>query len=86
MNRNVDRVFVSCLRCNWSWPLRNPKKDPKTCPKCKSPYWNKQRKKTIIDEIEDLEQKALRAREEYYQDLKSHHFNEVPRKRKDVKK
>ena len=32
---------VICKRCNESWPPR--KKDIKRCPRCKSPYWNKER-------------------------------------------
>lgn len=33
-----------CERCSWKWVPRN-KKTPVVCPKCKSPYWNKPRKK-----------------------------------------
>lgn len=35
---------LQCLRCGHDWYPRSPKK-PKVCPnpKCKSPYWNKQR-------------------------------------------
>lgn len=31
-----------CLRCNHSWILRKSN-EPKVCPKCKSPYWDKKR-------------------------------------------
>ena len=34
---------LNCLRCEYSWYPRTPKL-PKVCPKCKSPYWNKERK------------------------------------------
>jgi DNA-directed RNA polymerase subunit RPC12/RpoP len=37
-----------CERCNHIWaPRQNSNKDdlPTVCPKCKSPYWNKPRKK-----------------------------------------
>lgn len=33
-----------CLRCGHGWNPRKPKK-PTICPKCKSPYWDKPRKK-----------------------------------------
>jgi len=35
----VLRIVV-CIRCGHSWATRM---NPKCCPKCKSPYWNKQR-------------------------------------------
>ena len=31
---------LKCKRCGHEWCLRRPKL-PKVCPKCKSPYWNK---------------------------------------------
>ncbi len=33
-----------CLRCEHTWYPRTPR-HPKVCPKCKSPYWNKEREK-----------------------------------------
>ena len=43
-----------CERCNYRWATRNgtgyrpPKnKEPRNCPHCKSPYWNKGRKKNL---------------------------------------
>jgi len=33
---------LKCNRCNHSWYSRTPN-NPKVCPKCKSPYWNKKR-------------------------------------------
>jgi hypothetical protein len=33
-----------CLRCNHRWYSRNPTNNPKFCPSCNSPYWNKPRK------------------------------------------
>ena len=32
-----------CERCQWEWSPRNKNKTPISCPKCKSPYWNKKR-------------------------------------------
>jgi len=33
-----------CERCGHVWRART-EKDPKVCPKCKSPYWNEPRKR-----------------------------------------
>ncbi len=37
-----DNIF--CFRCYHNWKKRK-ETNPKYCPKCKSPYWNKPRKK-----------------------------------------
>jgi len=34
-----------CERCGHKWVPRNEKEHPRVCPKCKSPYWDKPRKK-----------------------------------------
>ena len=35
-----------CERCGHVWmPRATSKEEPKVCPKCKSPYWNRPRKK-----------------------------------------
>jgi len=34
-----------CERCGHEWITRS-KEAPRVCPKCKSPYWDKPRKKT----------------------------------------
>jgi hypothetical protein len=33
-----------CGRCQHEWLPRTPDEKPKACAKCKSPYWNKERK------------------------------------------
>lgn len=33
--------MLECKRCGYQWLPRNKSKKPKTCPKCKSPYWQK---------------------------------------------
>ncbi|MBS3090342.1 hypothetical protein J4433_01075 [Candidatus Pacearchaeota archaeon] len=34
-----------CERCNHAWlPRQNFENEPKVCPKCKSPYWDRPRK------------------------------------------
>lgn len=35
-----------CERCGHEWVPRNKKEYPNVCPKCKSPYWDKPRKKS----------------------------------------
>jgi len=40
--QKVKIYEITCKRCNESWPPR--KVDIKRCPRCKSPYWNKERK------------------------------------------
>jgi predicted Zn-ribbon and HTH transcriptional regulator len=32
---------LECKRCGHQWYPRGPKM-PRVCPKCKSPYWNKE--------------------------------------------
>ena len=34
-----------CERCEHIWVPRSYIKEPKVCPKCKSPYWNVPRQK-----------------------------------------
>lgn len=34
-----------CERCEHKWVPRNEGDFPTVCPKCKSPYWNKPKKK-----------------------------------------
>jgi len=34
---------LTCLRCNKSWWPRKPE-NPRVCPKCHSPYWDKERR------------------------------------------
>jgi hypothetical protein len=35
---------LTCKRCNYSWTPRKKQK-PVQCPKCKSPYWNREKVK-----------------------------------------
>src|SRR3989344_57471 len=41
MFNNNDTLF--CFRCYHAWKKRRTN-NPKTCPKCNSPYWNRPRK------------------------------------------
>ena len=33
-----------CERCGHKWIPREQTEEPRVCPKCKSPYWNRPRK------------------------------------------
>jgi len=33
-----------CERCEHEWIPRDVDNEPRVCPKCKSPYWNRPRK------------------------------------------
>lgn len=36
-----------CGRCGHEWMSRDKEGDPTVCPKCKSAYWNKPRKRRL---------------------------------------
>jgi hypothetical protein len=38
-------LIRTCLRCGHDWLRRSLKRDPKQCPKCHSPYWDRQRRR-----------------------------------------
>ena len=40
MNKRIKVPTLKCLRCGHEW-IPNRPVEPKVCPKCKSPYWNK---------------------------------------------
>ena len=39
----IDLPERKCKRCGHNWFLKKPE-EPIVCPKCKSPYWNKDKK------------------------------------------
>jgi len=47
-----------CDRCGHEWIPRDFVSEPKVCPKCKSPYWNRPRKQqnTYEDFLETIKQ------------------------------
>jgi hypothetical protein len=47
---SMKLVTLKCKRCGWEWHPRTNAL-PKTCPnrKCKSPYWNKERRIKNVD-------------------------------------
>lgn len=38
----IEVPYLECKRCQHKWIPRNPK-TPKVCPKCNSPYWDKEK-------------------------------------------
>lgn len=43
----IELSSRECTRCKHTWNLRNPK-EPRVCPRCKSPYWFKPRKNRAV--------------------------------------
>jgi Zn finger protein HypA/HybF involved in hydrogenase expression len=41
----ITKPGFRCERCEHEWIPHNIEVEPTVCPKCKSPYWNKPRKK-----------------------------------------
>jgi predicted Zn-ribbon and HTH transcriptional regulator len=39
--------ILSCLRCAHEWASKLKIGEPKNCPKCKSPYWNRPRTRFV---------------------------------------
>jgi len=51
-----------CERCSHEWIPRNGDQDPAVCPKCKSPYWDRARRKpTSMLTYEDFRDKIQQA-------------------------
>jgi len=45
---NIVKKGWKCLRCDHEWIQKegfNAEEKPMTCPKCRSPYWNKEKLK-----------------------------------------
>lgn len=41
----ITKEGFKCERCGHEWIPYDTKQEPTVCPKCKSPYWNKPKKK-----------------------------------------
>jgi len=41
MNEEIELPTLKCKRCGHTWHPHRPQK-PKVCPKCASPYWDKE--------------------------------------------
>lgn len=40
----VEDLYFNCKRCKHHWMRRDLTKEPRVCPKCKTPYWQTERK------------------------------------------
>lgn len=47
MKINISKFQIECKRCGHKWIPRKP--EVMLCPKCKSPYWNIEKKKKQND-------------------------------------
>lgn len=46
----IKQQGYRCGRCEHEWvPRLSTEGEPRVCPKCKSPYWNKPRKYKVRD-------------------------------------
>jgi len=51
-----------CERCEHEWIPRDFEREPRVCPKCKSPYWDRPRRKLMpYEEFKDKVKGALKS-------------------------
>ena len=58
----VELIGFLCERCGHTWIPRDKGQEPRVCPKCKSPYWNrpKRTQHSIQDEKQVYDEKQSR--------------------------
>ena len=44
----ITAMGYRCERCGHEWLPRDGNKEPKVCPKCKSPYWDTLKKQPVM--------------------------------------
>ena len=44
---NINLIGNKCYRCGHEWLPYDKNSQPRVCPKCKSPYWDRPRKKEV---------------------------------------
>lgn len=49
MAKKVLILGYRCERCGHEWVPRDKGQDPKVCPKCKSPYWDRPRQSEAVE-------------------------------------
>ncbi|MBW2991169.1 hypothetical protein KY348_05705 [Candidatus Woesearchaeota archaeon] len=64
MAKKVSLMGYGCLRCGHEWLPRNKNNEPKVCPKCKNPYWDRPKKNKKFskksENIKKAQDKCLR--------------------------
>lgn len=50
----ITVMGCQCERCGYEWLPRGENLEPRVCPKCKSPYWNKPKKDTAPMSYEEF--------------------------------
>ncbi len=50
----ITIMGYKCERCGHEWIPNDAEKEPKVCPKCKSPYWNIPKKETTAMSYEQF--------------------------------
>ena len=54
LGKRIQLDQLECLRCGYKWFPRvshdGRVDEPKTCPKCRSPYWNKPVERKFVSE------------------------------------
>ena len=43
----IKVMGFKCQRCGHKWIPHDPDKPPRTCPKCKSPFWDRKRRNKV---------------------------------------
>ncbi len=56
----ITVMGFKCDRCDHEWVPRDFETEPRVCPKCKSPYWNRPRKLMSYEDFRDKVRTALR--------------------------
>ena len=44
----ITLMGYRCKRCDHQWVPKNPSETPRVCPRCKSDYWNVERKRPRV--------------------------------------
>jgi Zn finger protein HypA/HybF involved in hydrogenase expression len=55
MTSKVKQQQLVCECCKHKWVPQDPVNKPAVCPKCKSPYWDRERAVRTVKELRDRE-------------------------------
>jgi predicted Zn-ribbon and HTH transcriptional regulator len=58
--KNVLILGNKCYRCSYEWKPSNLEKEVKTCPSCRSPYWDKPlERKNVSNSVREANTKKI---------------------------